>query len=237
MQRRDFLRLTLSAGALATLPWLGFGCGGRSESEAKQLIPPPELPFEPDALEPIISEETVLVHFGKHHAGYVEKANRLVHDQRMEGMSLEQIIRKAHDPDLFEQNALFNNVAQAYNHAFYWNSLKPGGGGPPTGTVMERIEADFGSYEKFREAFEAAAAGRFASGWVWLVYSEGALSVVQTANADTPLTMGLVPLLTIDVWEHAYYLDYQNRRAEYVSACLDSLVNWDFVAANMGDTA
>lgn len=235
MQRREFIRIALGASAMAMLQLSGVGCRGRDKASA--LIPPPVLPFKPDALEPYISEATVKVHFGKHHKGYTQKANQLIREASLRELTVEQIIRKNHDAKQLEQPPLFNNVAQAYNHAFYWKSLRPDGGGEPAGRMMERLEASFGSYAKFRDAVLSAALNRFASGWVWLVFSEGKLAVVQSANADNPLTMGQIPLLTIDLWEHAYYLDYQNRRADYVNACLKHLVNWEFAVENLGESA
>lgn len=235
MLRRDFIRLSLGAAATVMLQFAGLGCQGRTEKKA--LIPAPSLPFDANALEPFISRRTVKFHFEKHHRGYVETANRLIHETAFGEMPIEQIIRKSHSETRFEQSPLFNNVAQAYNHAFYWKSLQPKGGGEPSGPMMERLEASFGSYAKFRDAFETAALSRFASGWVWLVYSEGKLTVLQTANANTPLTMGRIPLLALDLWEHAYYLDYQNQRPAYVTACLDHLLNWEFAAENLGETA
>lgn len=235
MLRRDFIRLSLGAAATAMLQLAGVGCQGRTEKNA--LMPPPVLPFDADALEPFISRQTVKFHFGKHHRNYVETANRLINETAFGEMPVEQIIRKSYSEKRFEQSPLFNNVAQAYNHAFYWRSLRPKGGGEPSGSMMEMLEASFGGYAHFRDAFETTALSRFASGWVWPAYSEGKLTVLQTANANTPLTMNRIPLLALDLWEHAYYLDYKNRRSAYVSACLDHLLNWEFAAENLGETA
>lgn len=189
------------------------------------------LPYDGKALEPFISANTLSFHHGKHHAAYVNNFNNLAKDTPFASKPLEEVI-KATAGDAAKVG-LFNNAAQAWNHTFFWNSLKPNGGGKPTGTVLSKIEADFGSYEKFVEEFKAAAAGQFGSGWAWLSLDKGALKISKTANADNPLTHGQVPLLTLDVWEHAYYLDYQNRRPDFIAAFLDHLVNWDFAAANL----
>jgi Fe-Mn family superoxide dismutase len=234
MKRREFIRLSLSAAALAMFQLSVIGCKGGSGKTA--LIPLPELPYDDDSLAPYISKNTLHYHFGSHHKGYVDKANHLMENSQYGNMTIEQVIRKSHTEKSVGQSALFNNVAQVYNHAFYWNSLRPDGGGEPTGVMMTHLESSFGSYRKFRDAFEAAATSQFASGWVWLVFSKGTLSILNTPNAINPLVSGQVPLLTLDLWEHAYYLDYQNRRDEYVTACLDHLLNWEFAAANMGET-
>ncbi len=190
----------------------------------------PDLPYARDALAPHISPDTLDFHHGKHHKAYVDKANELVKGTPLEGEALETIVRAA----WADQNAaLFNNAAQIWNHTFYWRSMKPGGGGRPSGKLAEAIERDFGSFEKFAEAFKAAGAGQFGSGWAWLVAKDGKLDVRKTPNAETPLTEdGVTPLLTMDVWEHAYYLDFQNRRPDYMGAFLEHLVNWDFAAEN-----
>lgn len=192
----------------------------------------PKLPYAEDALEPYISRGTLQVHHGKHHRAYVEKAKELAKEVRLADRSLEEIVlaaaRQGHD------RALFNAAAQAWNHAFYWRSMTPQGGGRPSGEVSDRIAADFGSYETFAERFAAAATGLFGSGWAWLALKDTRLEIVTTQNADTPLAHDMRPLLTLDVWEHAYYLDYQNRRADYVAVFLDRLVNWEFANANLG---
>jgi Fe-Mn family superoxide dismutase len=185
----------------------------------------PPLPFERKALEPYLSAETFDFHHGKHHAAYVAALNKLVAGKPEAKMPLEEVVTKAEGP-------LFNNAAQHWNHSFYWNCLKPNGGGQPTGALLAAIEKDFGSYAKFREEFSNAAVTQFGSGWAWLVLEEGKLKVVKTGNADLPMKHGQVALLTADVWEHAYYIDYRNLRAKYVEAFLDHLVNWDFAAAN-----
>lgn len=190
----------------------------------------PALPYAKDALAPHISEETLAFHYGKHHNAYVEKTNAAIKGSELEDASLDEIVRAAHAKDA----GLFNNAAQVWNHTFYWNSMSPNGGGAPTGKIAELIDASFGSYDAFRKAFADAAAGQFGSGWAWLVKKGDKLEIVKTGNAETPLTdMSVTPLLTIDVWEHAYYLDYQNKRPDYIATFLDHLVNWDFANANL----
>ncbi len=191
----------------------------------------PELPYAQDALEPVISARTLDFHHGKHHNAYVTNANAMIKGTDLEDLTVESIITKTAGDA--ERAGIFNNVAQAFNHAFYWKCLKPGGGGEPTGPVAAKIDQAFGSYEKFVEAFKTAGMTQFGSGWAWLVQDGDTLKIMKTANADTPLAHGLTPLLTADVWEHAYYLDYQNRRPDYLAAFLDELVNWDFVNANL----
>ena len=191
----------------------------------------PELPYAQDALEPVVSARTLDFHYGKHHNAYVTNANAMIKGTDLEDLTVEAIIEKtAGDP---ARVGVFNNAAQAFNHSFYWKCLKPGGGGEPTGPVAEKIIKAFGSYEKFVEDFKAAGMTQFGSGWAWLVQDGDDLKIMKTPNADTPLAHGLNPLLTADVWEHAYYLDYQNRRPDYLAAFLDELVNWDFVNANL----
>ena len=191
----------------------------------------PPLPYPEDALEPDYSARTISFHYGKHHKAYVDNLNKLIAGTEWEGKSLEEIIRlAAADP---AKVGVFNNAAQVWNHTFFWHCMKPQGGGRPTGKLAKMLDEAFGSYEKFAEQFKATAVGRFGSGWGWLVLENGALKVVSTPNAETPLTKGQVALLTVDVWEHAYYLDYQNRRPDFVQAFLDKLVNWDFVAKNL----
>jgi Fe-Mn family superoxide dismutase len=192
----------------------------------------PPLPYAENALEPVISARTVGLHHGKHHQGYLDNLNKLVAGTKFADLSLEQIIaRSAGQP---ESSAVFNNAAQAWNHAFYWQSMSPSGGGHPPAALRQRIETSFGSVDGCRTELAKAAVSQFGSGWAWLVLDGDGISVVGTANADVPLTRGMKPLLVIDVWEHAYYLDHQNRRADYVQAVLDRLINWDFALQNAG---
>ena len=191
----------------------------------------PRLPYAYDALEPHISRSTLEIHHGRHHRAYVEKTVALAKQLRLADAPLEQIIGQTAGQE--SHRALFQNAAQAWNHAFYWNSLSPTGGGRPQGELAERIEADLGGYDAFVGQLAAAATGQFGSGWAWLVLDGDKLKIVQTANADTPLAHGQAALLTIDVWEHAYYLDYQNRRADYVTAVIEKLVNWEFANKNL----
>ncbi|MGB2984310.1 MAG: superoxide dismutase [Phycisphaerae bacterium] len=185
----------------------------------------PELPYEKNALEPHISAETLEFHHGKHHNAYITNLNKLIAGTPHEKKSLEDIIAGS-------EGGMFNNAAQVWNHTFYWNSLKPGGGGEPTGSLSDAITRDFGSFAKFKEAFANAAATQFGSGWAWLVLDGGKLQVMKTANADLPMKHGRTALLTIDVWEHAYYVDYRNARPKYVDAVIANLLDWDFGAAN-----
>jgi Fe-Mn family superoxide dismutase len=185
----------------------------------------PPLPYEKTALEPFISAETLDYHYGKHHQAYVTNLNNLIPGTEFENLSLEEIIQKS-------SGGIFNNAAQVWNHTFYWNSLKPNGGGQPTGALAEAINKTFGSFEKFKEEFTKCAVTTFGSGWAWLVKNaDGGLALVSTSNAATPLTNGQKPLLTIDVWEHAYYIVYRNARPKYVEDFWN-FVNWDFAAAN-----
>ncbi|WP_022727281.1 superoxide dismutase [Fodinicurvata sediminis] len=191
----------------------------------------PKLPYAQDALEPYYSERTLSFHHGKHHQAYVTKTNDLVSGTELEGKSIEDVIKAAKSSN---NTTLFNQSAQVWNHTFFWHSMKPGGGGKPTGDIAGKIEEAYGSHEKFVEEYKAKAAGNFGSGWTWLVLEGGKVKIVNTDDADTPLvTDGQTPLLTIDVWEHAYYLDYQNRRPDFVQAFFDHLVNWDFVNKNL----
>jgi superoxide dismutase, Fe-Mn family len=191
------------------------------------------LPFASDALESYgMKAETFEYHYGKHHKAYVDNLNKLVEGKsEFAGKSLEEVIRMT--AGKADQAGIFNNAAQVWNHSFFWSSLKAGGGGAPTGDLLAKIEAAFGSYDNFKTEFAAAAATQFGSGWAWLVEEAGALKITKTANADNPLTHGQKPLLTLDVWEHAYYIDFRNARPGYIANYLDKLVNWDFVAANL----
>jgi Fe-Mn family superoxide dismutase len=194
----------------------------------------PPLPYPEDALAPVISAETLQLHHGKHHQLYVDKTNKLLEEKPVEGDTLEQIVRAcAGVPD---RTQLFNNAAQAWNHDFYWHSLSPKGG-EPSGNLLQRIEKDFGSYARFTKALAAAGSGQFGSGWAWLVSKNGALSIVATSNADTPMARGISCLLTVDVWEHAYYVDYRNQRDKYLEEVIGGRLNWEFAAANFEKAA
>ncbi|MGD9536102.1 MAG: superoxide dismutase [Alphaproteobacteria bacterium] len=192
----------------------------------------PPLPYDQSALEPAISARTLEFHHGKHHAAYVTNLNNLVKDTDLASKSLEDVIKSAAGDAA--KAGIFNNAAQIWNHTFYWHSMKSGGGGKPSGVLAKKIDADLGGFDKFVEAFKAAAATQFGSGWAWLVVEGGKLKVTKTPNADTPIVHGQTPLLTIDVWEHAYYLDYQNRRPDYIATFIEKLANWDFAAKNLG---
>lgn len=192
----------------------------------------PPLPYAPTALEPHISANTFSFHYNKHHQAYVTNLNNLVKDTPMVSMSLEDVIMaSAKDAG---KAGIFNNAAQVWNHTFYWHSMKPNGGGKPSGKLAQMIDRDFGGFDKFVEAFKQAGATQFGSGWAWLVLEGDKLKVTKTPNADLPMAHGQKALLTCDVWEHAYYLDFQNRRPDYIATFLDKLVNWDFAEKNLG---
>ena len=201
------------------------------ENRTKPSFTLSKLPYEDNALEPVISARTLSFHHGKHHAGYVAKLNELVEGSPYAGRPLEEVVKRAAaDP---ASRLVFNNAAQAWNHDFYWRSMRPTGGGAPGGALRDAIRRDFGGLTEFGAAFAKAAAGEFGSGWAWLVAGKDAkLKIAATDDADTPMVRGETPLLTIDVWEHAYYLDYQNRRPDYIAAWLDKVVNWDFAERN-----
>jgi Fe-Mn family superoxide dismutase len=190
----------------------------------------PELPYAMDALQPHVSKETLEFHYGKHHQAYVTNLNNLIKgNAELENASLEDIVRKA------PAGGIFNNAAQVWNHTFFWHSMKPGGGGKPAGALAAAIDKKWGGYDAFKEAFTKSAVGNFGSGWTWLVKrADGSVDIVNTSNAGTPLTTADAPLLTVDVWEHAYYIDYRNRRPDFVGAFLNSLANWDFAGKNFG---
>lgn len=189
------------------------------------------LPYDYEALAPYISADTLKFHHDKHHATYVTNYNKMVEGTEYADMPIEAVIQAiASDAS---KSGIFNNAAQAWNHTFYWNCMKPNGGGTPTGALAAKIDQDFGSFDKFKEEFKTAGTTQFGSGWAWLVLDNGTLKVTKTPNADNPLTHGQVPLLTMDVWEHAYYLDFQNRRPDYEQTFIDSLINWDYVAEQM----
>lgn len=210
-----------------------------TEWRIEMAIELPSLPYSYEALEPLVSRATLNTHHGRHHRAYVDNLNALVRGTDLADEPLEEIVRqsarrKSSDPAM---TAVFNNAAQAWNHAFYWRSLAPRTDRPPQGELARRLTADFGSHNAFAQAYTGAATKHFASGWAWLVADGGALRILTTANADTPIVMGLVPLLVIDVWEHAYYLDYQADRARYVGGVVDHLLNWAFAEENYRQAA
>jgi Fe-Mn family superoxide dismutase len=186
----------------------------------------PALPWQENALEPVISARTIGLHYGKHHATYVKKLNELVAGTRYAELPLEQVI--AATAGNAETAKIFNNAAQTWNHTFFWDCLRPGGGGQPPRELARTLEQSFGDYPRFKEKFAQAAVDQFGSGWAWLVARGDKLEVISTSNAQTPIAMGATPILTIDVWEHAYYVDYENRRPDFVNAVIDKLLNWDF---------
>jgi len=189
----------------------------------------PQLPYDRKALDPVMSAETLDFHYGKHHKAYVDKLNELVTGTRFAEMTIEDVVRATFNDK--SNQPIFNNAAQAWNHTFFWTSLTPRGGAP-AGAMLSALERDFGSYEKFKEQFAKEGVAQFGSGWVWLVASGGKLAIEKTPNAVTPMAEGKQCLLTIDVWEHAYYLDYQNRRPDFLKAVADKLLNWDFATQN-----
>ena len=191
----------------------------------------PPLPYPKNALEPHTSAQTLDFHHGRHHQTYVTNLNNLVKGSPMENQSLEEIIRATHNDS--SKAGIFNNAAQVWNHTFFWSCMKPNGGGAPSGALAQKIDTAFGGLEQFKEQFKQAAVTQFGSGWAWVVASGGKLSITSTPNAGTPLAQGQTAVMTCDVWEHAYYLDYQNRRPDFVQAFLDHLINWDFVAQNL----
>ncbi|MEO6952946.1 MAG: superoxide dismutase [Polyangia bacterium] len=233
--RRSFIGTGIAALAAANL--------AQAEKKKSASTAPPapvaptgpfslmKLPYAESALAPGISANTVGFHYGKHHHGYVNKTNTLLKGTDLANKSLEDIIKATYNRA--DKTALYDNAAQLWNHNFYWQSMKPRGGGSAPGELGKKIAADFGSFEAFAKELQTAATGQFGSGWAWLVEDAGKLRVIKTSNADNPIALGKKPIITIDVWEHAYYLDYKNLRVDYVKAYLDSLVNWDFAAANL----
>jgi Fe-Mn family superoxide dismutase len=228
--RREFLAKAGIAGAAVALA-LGKADELPAQSRTVSSVSLPPLPYAQSALAPAISENTISYHYGKHHQAYVNNTVKMIAGTELEKASLEEIIKRT--AGRADQAALFNNAAQVFNHTFYWNSMKPGGGGEPQGRISEKIKESFGGYQKFVDAFSGAASSQFGSGWAWLVQDGGKLQVIKTSNADTPITTSAKPLITIDVWEHAYYLDYANRRADYIKAFVEKLLNWDFAEQNM----
>lgn len=191
----------------------------------------PDLPYDYNALEPYMSARTLEFHHDKHHAKYVNNFNEMTQDSPMADKSIEDVIKATYEDS--SSTGLFNNAAQAWNHTFYWNCMKPSGGGSPTGALADKINADFGSFDKFKEEFKTAGSTQFGSGWAWLVLDNGSLKVTKTPNAVNPIAQGQTPLLTMDVWEHAYYLDYQNKRPDFIQAFIEQLINWDYVTEQM----
>jgi Fe-Mn family superoxide dismutase len=200
------------------------------DTVAVHVLPP--LPYAQNAMDPVISAITIGLHYGKHHQGYVDTLNKLIAGTELAELSLEKLITETAGKS--GKTAIFNNAAQLWNHNFYWRSLRANGGGEPPATLRKMIDASFGNLDSCKKALKYAATTQFGSGWVWLVLEAGELKVVKTGNAGTPLTKSEKPLLTIDVWEHAYYMDYQNRRADYIDGVIGKLINWDFAADNMG---
>lgn len=221
-RRQLVIAATATVAAAATS---SFPAPAIAQNRAPYALPP--LPYSDSALAPVISAQTIGIHYGRHHKAYVDNINRMVQGDSLGDLTLEELIRtSAVNPN---RAGHFNNAAQVWNHTFYWSCLKPSGGGEPTGALKAKIDEDLGGYEKFKTDFAATTNGQFGSGWGWLVADDkGKLSLTRTSNADTPMVRGQTCLLTIDVWEHAYYLDYQNRRADYTAAVIDKLLNWDF---------
>ena len=221
----------LALGTVAATAAFG-GFPGRAAAAATSTYTLPPLPYAENALAPVISANTISFHYGKHHRAYVDNLNKLVGGTEFANMPIEKIITATAGKS--DKVAIFNNAAQAWNHTFYWQSMRPNGGGQPPTALKQKIEASFGSVDSCRKQLAEAAVTQFGSGWAWLVSDGGKLKVVKTPDADNPMVQGAKPLLTIDVWEHAYYLDYQNRRADYVNGVLDKLINWSFASDNLG---
>ncbi len=223
--RREFV-----VGATTAVAAVGASLILPRRAHAAPIALPP-LPWADNALDPYISANTIGYHYGKHHKAYVDNLNKLITGTELADLPLEKIVTAT--AGKADKQAIFNNAAQTWNHTFYWKSLKPKGGGAPPKPLAARIDAAFGGYDGFKKAFTEAALTQFGSGWAWLAAKDGTLEIVKTPNAENPLAKGMKPLLTVDVWEHAYYLDYQNKRGDYVTAVLDHLINWDFAAANL----
>lgn len=230
LNRRRFLTTLLAGSAALVFGDLALPRVARAAGGSGPVTLPP-LPYPEDALSPSISAQTIGFHYGKHHQGYVNNLNQLITGTPLADQPLEAVVKATAGKT--DQTAIFNNAAQVWNHTFYWNSLRPKGGGKPGGALAELIEKSFGGFDAFKAELAKAATSQFGSGWAWLVKDGDKLIVTKTGNADTPIAHGQKPLLTIDVWEHAYYLDYQNRRADYVAAVFDNLINWDFAAQNL----
>ncbi len=242
ISKRKFIKNSLLASAfLITACKTSFerlkGQGGSLSSLAStdiqdDIIKLPKLQYARNALEPYISQNTINYHYGKHHQGYVTNINKMIKGTYLESKTLEEIIKISHRDK--NKVAIFNNAAQIWNHNFYWHSMKPKGGGKPSDKLLNKIIADFGSFENFVMEFKTAAISQFGSGWAWLVLENNKLKITRTGNAENPLTTNATALLTIDVWEHAYYLDYQNARPNYIDIFMEHLVNWNFVEQNLG---
>ncbi len=230
LTRRGFL--TASAGA--SLFMVAGGIPGIAWAAKKPPFSLPPLPYAEDALEPHISSKTLKLHYGKHHQGYVDKANKLVKGTKYEKMTLEEIMLNTAGKSGKEEG-IYNNTAQIWNHTFYWKSMRPDGGRKPPKNLMKKIEASFGSFEDCKKQLGQAAKDQFGTGYAWLIKDGDTLKAISTEDAENPLAKGMTPLITIDVWEHAYYLDYQNRRAEYVDAVIENLIDWEFAAKNLGE--
>ena len=231
MDRRDFFKTSFYLSAFAMVQLAGIGCSrqsGTTEPPSSLLSP---LPYNQDSLEPYISSRTIEFHYGKHHQGYAANTLKLIAGTNLAKLPLKEIIQNSHE--IKELVSTYNNAAQLFNHNFYWQCMKPNGGGKPQGKILQAIEQSFGSFDAFAKTFSESAASQFGSGWTWLVKDGNQLKVINTSNADTPIIMGMVPLLTLDVWEHAYYLDYQNRRADYIRGFMEHLVNWEFAGKNL----
>ena len=227
ISRKQFIA---TAGVLALASALpGFS---QSTEEVSSIDLPP-LPYPENALEPVISARTISFHYGKHHKGYVDNLKKLIAGTELAGMPLEKIVKET--AGKADKTAIFNNAAQVWNHNFYWKSMKPKGGGEPSGKIKEMIDKSFGSFDAFKKEFANNTISQFGSGWGWLVKDGENLKIVKTGNAETPITQGLISILVIDVWEHAYYLDYQNRRADYVNAVIEKLLDWDFALKNLSE--
>jgi superoxide dismutase, Fe-Mn family len=232
VSRRDFVTSVVAAAAAGGAVRAS-GAPSILQTTGASMIELPKLPYGESDLAPHISQETISFHYGKHHKAYVDNTNKMIAGTDLEKASLEEIVRAT--AGKADKKGLFNNAAQVWNHSFYWKSMTPKGGGQPSGKLLDLVKSGFGDYGSFKDALAKAATSQFGSGWAWLVLDGGKLKVEQTANADNPLTSaGKKPLLTIDVWEHAYYIDYRNKRPDYVNAVLDKLINWEFAAANLG---
>lgn len=225
MNRRDFVKFAAGAVVVA-----GMATVFPTAAMAADPFPMPALPYADNALEPVISARTISFHYGKHTAAYYKAINTLYAEKKLSG-TLEGVIAATHGKE--DMAAVYNNAAQAWNHTFYWNCLKPGGGGEPKGKLADAIKVAFGSFAAFGEKLVADGLGQFGSGWVWLVQKDGKLSIMKTANAVCPLATGFKPVFVLDVWEHAYYLDYQNMRKDYLLAALGKLANWDFASKQL----